>query len=43
VTDHRIGLTLYNLAEVMEGDLDTLIRALQVAESEARLKSVQVL
>jgi peptide chain release factor 1 len=43
VTDHRIGLTLYNLAEVMEGDLDTLIRALQVAESEARLKSAQVL
>jgi peptide chain release factor 1 len=43
VTDHRIGLTLYNLSDVMEGDLDPLIRALQVAESEARLKSAQVL
>jgi peptide chain release factor 1 len=35
VTDHRIGLTLYNLAAVMEGDLDPLIQALQLAESEA--------
>ncbi|NLF26186.1 MAG: peptide chain release factor 1 [Deltaproteobacteria bacterium] len=25
ITDHRIGLTLHNLPEVMEGDLDTLI------------------
>jgi peptide chain release factor 1 len=41
VTDHRIGLTLYNLSEVMNGDLAPLIRALQVAESEARLKSQQ--
>ncbi len=39
VTDHRIGLTLYNLAQVMEGELDELIRSLQVAETEARLKS----
>ena len=28
VTDHRIGLTLYNLAEVMEGDLMNLIESL---------------
>ena len=28
VTDHRIGLTLHNLPEVMEGDLDTMIDAL---------------
>jgi peptide chain release factor 1 len=42
VTDHRIGLTLYNLAELMEGDLDQLIRALQVAEAETRLKSSQI-
>jgi len=39
VTDHRIGLTLYNLAAVMEGDLDGLIQALQLAETEARLKA----
>ncbi len=43
VTDHRIGLTLYNLADVMEGDLEELIRALQVAESEERLKSTEAL
>jgi peptide chain release factor 1 len=41
VTDHRIGLTLYNLPEIMNGDLDDLIRALQVAETEARLKAPQ--
>lgn len=29
VTDHRINLTLYKLADVMEGDLDELIDALQ--------------
>jgi peptide chain release factor 1 len=29
VTDHRINLTLYQLADVMEGDLDDLIDALQ--------------
>jgi peptide chain release factor 1 len=42
VTDHRIGLTLYNLGEIMNGDLDALIRALQVAETEARLRAPQV-
>ena len=29
VTDHRINLTLYRLADVMEGDLDELLAALQ--------------
>ncbi len=29
VTDHRINLTLYKLAEVMNGDLDELLKALQ--------------
>jgi len=28
VTDHRIGLTLYRLEEVLEGDLDEIIDAL---------------
>ncbi|MFB3910181.1 MAG: peptide chain release factor 1 [Candidatus Eisenbacteria bacterium] len=42
VTDHRIGLTLYNLSEVMEGSLDPLIEALQAAENEARLKAPQL-
>ena len=25
VTDHRIGLTLYKLEEILQGDLDTII------------------
>ena len=29
VTDHRINLTLYKLASVMDGDLDELLDALQ--------------
>ncbi|HEX7115753.1 MAG TPA: peptide chain release factor 1 [Steroidobacter sp.] len=40
VTDHRINLTLYKLSEVMDGDLDELIRSLQQehqAEELARL------
>ena len=42
VTDHRIGLTLYNLDRVMEGDLGELIRALQVADVAERLKESTV-
>ena len=38
ITDHRIGLTLYNLDRVMEGDLDELIQALQSADLAERLK-----
>lgn len=37
VTDHRIGLTLYSLPAVMEGDLDDLITALQRAEHVEKL------
>ncbi len=36
VTDHRIGLTLYKLDQVMAGDLDEIIDAL-IAETQARL------
>jgi peptide chain release factor 1 len=39
VTDHRIGLTLYNLSAVMEGEIEQLIQALQMAETEARLQA----
>lgn len=38
VTDHRIGLTLYNLSEVLNGDLTAFIEALQLAENAERLK-----
>ena len=38
ITDHRIGLTLYNLDRVMEGDLKELIHSLQEADLLERLK-----
>jgi peptide chain release factor 1 len=37
VTDHRIGLTLYNLDRVMDGDLGELIHSLQTADISERL------
>ncbi len=39
VTDHRIGLTLYRLTEVLQGDLDELVSALRVAIEEERLEA----
>jgi peptide chain release factor 1 len=37
VTDHRIGLTLYNLQEVLNGDIAHLLDALQFAENSEKL------
>ena len=37
VTDHRIGLTLYNLSAIIDGDLDELIEKLRVADKAERL------
>jgi peptide chain release factor 1 len=37
VTDHRIGFTLYNLDAVLNGEIDELIEALQVAENAEKL------
>jgi len=37
VTDHRIGLTVYNLENVLNGDLQEFIDALQFAENSAKL------
>ena len=39
VTDHRIGLTLYKLDAVMDGDLDEIIDALITADQAERLKA----
>ena len=39
VTDHRIGLTLYRIDSVMDGDLDELLDALRSAERAERLKA----
>ena len=38
VTDHRIGYTMYNLSAYMDGDIQDLIDALQLAENAERLK-----
>lgn len=37
VTDHRIGLTLYKLDDIMDGDLDELIDALTTADTARKL------
>jgi peptide chain release factor 1 len=37
LTDHRIGLTLHNLPQIMEGNLDELVAALQHVDYEARV------
>jgi peptide chain release factor 1 len=40
VTDHRIGFTSYNLAVVMDGDLDPFIDALTIADETAKLAAI---
>ncbi len=39
VTDHRINLTLYDLPNIINGDLDEIINALMVAENAERLRA----
>lgn len=38
LTDHRIGLTLYSLDKIIEGDIGGIIEALQVAENAEKMK-----
>ncbi|MBR3391639.1 MAG: peptide chain release factor 1 [Firmicutes bacterium] len=38
VTDHRIGLTLHKLDQILEGQLDEIIEALITSDQAARLK-----
>lgn len=38
VTDHRINLTVYNLQNVIDGDLDEIIEAIKAAENAEKLK-----
>lgn len=40
LTDHRIGLTLYSLPQVMEGALDPVIEALQRADFEEKFAAL---
>jgi peptide chain release factor 1 len=42
VTDHRIELTLYNLAAILEGDLDCLIEPLMAHDLDERLAALQI-
>ena len=39
VTDHRIGLTLYNLSNIVEGELDELVEQLKLADRTEKLQA----
>ncbi len=41
MTDHRIGLTLYRLERIMNGDLEEIIDALVTADQAEKLKSAE--
>ena len=41
VSDHRIGLTLYKLNTVLDGDMDGVVQALITADRAEKLKSAQ--
>jgi peptide chain release factor 1 len=38
LTDHRIGLTLYNLPEVLNGQIEKILDELRLAENAERMK-----
>ena len=40
VTDHRIGLTLYTINDIMDGDIDPIIDALKAEEQAAKLRKL---
>lgn len=40
LTDHRIGLTIHSLSQVMEGELDEVIEALQQADYDEKVKAL---
>ena len=42
MTDHRIGLTLYRIDDVMNGDLDEIIDALILAEQTQLLEESEL-
>ncbi|MEM8890895.1 MAG: peptide chain release factor 1 [Bacteroidota bacterium] len=39
VTDHRIGLTLYNLSAILDGEINEIIEALRIADNAEKLKA----
>ncbi len=43
ITDHRIGLTLYNLSSIMEGHLEEIIEQLKIADKTEKLQAAETL
>jgi peptide chain release factor 1 len=43
ITDHRIGLTLYNLSNIIEGELDELIEQIKIADRTEKLQATNEL
>jgi len=41
LTDHRIGLTLYRLSAILDGDLDEVIQALSGARAQQQLEALE--
>ena len=39
MTDHRIGLTLYKIDQIMDGDLDEIMDALITADQAEKLRA----
>jgi peptide chain release factor 1 len=39
-TDHRIGMDIYSLDKIMQGEIDSLVEALQTYDKEQRLKNL---
>lgn len=42
VTDHRIGLTMYNLPAIIDGDIQEIIEKLQLEENAEKLKESEI-
>jgi len=42
VTDHRIGLSLYNLSDILEGNIDELINALKEEDKKRKIESLEL-
>ncbi len=42
VTDHRIGLTLYNLQVILAGEIDEILEKLMIEENSERLKEAEL-
>ncbi len=42
LTDHRINLTLYKLAQIMDGDLDDVLAALRAARAAQQLEALEL-